>query len=440
MITRQDLKRLADELQAPVSDLLALAPPNDPFYQDTPGNRRNAQWFAHLWERFDYDQGIHLRRIHYQAISQDPPLEKPNGTLYENTTADWAFIQRASKAARYLGYVDPAAFVDRRNPDPHIVRWYGRLDQEPQLEIEGEWTFDFDIPTFPDPPRLTLLDYHAEQPYHLEVWAEKTTMDDILLPICHQYDVNLITGKGELSITAVVEFLHRANRAGRPAHIFYIADFDPAGHAMPVSIARKIEYLIHTQGIDRHITLHPLALTKAQVVDLKLPRTPIKPSDRRRPGFEDTFGKGAVELDALEALHPGRLSTILIDAILQYYDTGLESKLRQARRDLDRDLQNDQQDALGELKRDLQNLEARFDEITDQYQEDLEDLQKDLEQIKGQMLTRLHQVSQAFDLSQYPIPEGKEATPTPNRLYNSARTYRHQLRFYHAYRNGRKPS
>jgi hypothetical protein len=48
--------------------------------------------------------------------------------------------------------------------------------------------------------------------------------------------------------------------------------------------------------------LTPLALTLAQVQQYRLPRIPIKESDRRKPGFEDTYGEGAVELDALEAL------------------------------------------------------------------------------------------------------------------------------------------
>jgi hypothetical protein len=37
----------------------------------------------------------------------------------------------------------------------------------------------------------------------------------------------------------------------------------------------------------------------------RLPRTSIKPSELRKQRFEDTFGTGAVELDALETLHPG---------------------------------------------------------------------------------------------------------------------------------------
>jgi hypothetical protein len=48
------------------------------------------------------------------------------------------------------------------------------------------------------------------------------------------------------------------------------------------------------------IKLIPLALTRDQVITYQLPRIPIKESDGRRAGFEERYGAGAVELDALE--------------------------------------------------------------------------------------------------------------------------------------------
>ena len=115
---------------------------------------------------------------------------------------------QASKAARYLNLVDPAAFVDRRNPGPHIYRQYwGSYD--PWVDITGDWRGDFDVtlPEFPQLPDLELHGYKAEQPYHLEIWCEKTTMDDVLLPLCRRYGANLVTGAGELSITAAPDFV-----------------------------------------------------------------------------------------------------------------------------------------------------------------------------------------------------------------------------------------
>src|SRR2546430_12069918 len=50
----------------------------------------------------------------------------PRSTLFPYTTLFrsecWGILNLASKAARYLGLVDPAAFTDRRNPDPVVYR------------------------------------------------------------------------------------------------------------------------------------------------------------------------------------------------------------------------------------------------------------------------------------------------------------------------------
>ena len=70
---------------------------------------------------------------------------------------------------------------------------------------------------------------------------------------------------------------------------------------MPVAVAHQIEFWLqdYTPGAD--INLTPLALTRDQVITYQLPRIPIKESDARKAGFEERYGAGAVELDALEA-------------------------------------------------------------------------------------------------------------------------------------------
>ena len=80
-----EIKQLSKATGQRVTDLIALAPANDPFYTGTPNDWALGEWFAGLWRAFGYQQGVHLRRIHYQIISQDPPVGLPNGLLYENT-------------------------------------------------------------------------------------------------------------------------------------------------------------------------------------------------------------------------------------------------------------------------------------------------------------------------------------------------------------------
>jgi hypothetical protein len=57
-----------------------------------------------------------------------------------------------------------------------------------------------------------------------------------------------------------------------------------------------------------------------QCIEYGLPRTPIKETERRALRFEERFGEGATELDALEALHPGLLREIVLGEVRRYWN------------------------------------------------------------------------------------------------------------------------
>jgi hypothetical protein len=79
MMDYKTLKRLAKTLKRPVVSLVGLASYNDPFYCGAPFQVTQAKWFADLWEQFKYTSGVHLRHMHYQIISQSPPIKLVNG-------------------------------------------------------------------------------------------------------------------------------------------------------------------------------------------------------------------------------------------------------------------------------------------------------------------------------------------------------------------------
>jgi len=241
---------------------------------------------------------------------------KPNGGPYQNTQNDWNYLVQAAKFARYLGLVPIDNFVDRRNPEPHINASY-----HPHRNID-EILSGFDPERIAEEIVNRIHPYNPQRvlAYHLEIWAEKSTQNDVILPMAKNYKANVVTGLGELSITAVNQLTHRIQQAKKPVRVFYISDFDPAGETMPISVSRKIEYFVHSASNLKDIKLKPLMLTKRQCVDYQLPRTPIKESDRRKSGFEERHGEGATELDALEALHPGEMGNILQEAIGPYVD------------------------------------------------------------------------------------------------------------------------
>ncbi len=467
----ETIKELAKSSNLRVTDLIALAPANDPFYVGRPSEMEAAQWFSDLWQRFGYVRGVHLRRVHYQIVSQNSPVKRPDGKIYENTENCWDYLNNASKWARYLGLVPAAHFVDRRNPEAIInALWpkpgdFGYQDPTPNYEIEdfAVWS-DYQTPTLPelpdipaalpDLPRFYVQGYTgAQQAFHVEIWGEKTTMNDVLIPLCRRFRCNLITGAGELSITAVIEFLKRVRDADRPARILYVSDYDPAGMGMPISIARKIEFYQRSDGYgDLDIRLHPIALTTDQVERYNLPRVPVKDSDLRKAGWEASHGEGQVELDALEALHPGELLRIVQRAMLGYFDLGLDNRAWDARKVLSRAL-GDEVDrvrlAWGDEHNELiadytalwedfshtraafAELAARFQPQIDAYQERLADIVERASNLYKAVKEDLDEVE--VDMPDVPTPELPEESMAL--LYDSARDYVDQLIYYKSYRS-----
>lgn len=428
--TIKDLaKQIRDQhgLKCQVTDLIALAAQNDPFYVGTPTDLENGRWFAKLFQRFNYGHGVHLRRIHYQIISQEEPVLMPNGEPYENTLQCWNFLEVASKAARYLELVRPEMFVDRRNPDPYIFAEQDR--SYPRIDVEGLFkAWYLQPPGFPPPPGYDVRDYRGSQRYHLEIWVEKSTMNDVLLPLCQQYGVNLVTGVGEQSITSTVELVQRAVSLGKPVRVFYVSDFDPAGRSMPVAVARKTEFYLKKYAPSLDFRLFPVALSQEQCEEFELPRTPIKESERRKDRFEQVHGTGATELDALEALRPGQLHAILENHILCYYDSDLSERVQAARAYLEEALAERRAEVLDEHAEERNALRRQYSQLAEAFNRAVQPIAEAIELLYGQMERDL--AGRALDIDDYPVPEAAEGDEVGEGLFNSRREYLEQLYVY----------
>ncbi len=317
MIDYSLLKNLARKTGLPYRDLLALSPQNDPFYVGTPGQVEKGKWFEQIYSLMGRPKNCHTRRVHYWLVTTNA-IPKPDGKAYENTQNDWSLLCLAAKYARYLGLVPIENIIDRRNPEPKVNHqfWDDRDPEEVKRGIDEESIIDQIVGEF------VCYNPSKTQRYMIEVFCEKSTMNDVLEPVCERYGVNLVTGLGELSITSVYLLMKRVMLAKKPVRIFYISDFDPAGESMPLAVSRKIEYFVrqYQELEDKDICLYPLMLTSQQCADYSLPRTPIKETEKRKEKFEDKHGLGATELDALEALYPGKMREILETAIDPFFD------------------------------------------------------------------------------------------------------------------------
>jgi hypothetical protein len=384
-------------------DIVAQTLDTDPFFADQPGSRINgARWFAELWTRLDIPDGIHVRRLHYLFCSTAVVL--PNGVPYQNTLKDWQFLARASSDARYLNFVPAGAFIDRRAAEPIIYMPPNQTLQDPMKLVNNpllgaemeesvpmlNWSYSPSTMDCPDMPCVRIWGPGVSDPYAIELWAEKSTMNDVLLPLAERHRVGLVTGVGEMSITQCHTLVERARQHRKKTRILYISDHDPSGENMPVSVSRKIEFFMRRDGDDLDIRLHPLVLTPEQVQEYSLPRIPIKESHTARAGFENRHGDGGVELDALEALHPGVLRRIVEEAIVQYRRPvrlceqqirEKEDELREEIKDAEDDVIAENQASIDELSRDWDAMEEEISAIQDEIVEEIESAQSRIEEM-----------------------------------------------------------
>lgn len=408
MLDYTTLKRLAKDNHVRVTDLIALSPKNDPFYAGTPSARRDAEWFAEIWRRAGYDRtGAHLRKVHYWTLSHaeedftrlPPSDDYPAGRPYQNTQLCWGYLTQASKMARYLNLVDIEKVEDNKNPAPNVEAIYSRYSHVYHA---------VDLPNLDGTLDVNL--YGAgnsmAQPYHLEVWVEKSTMNSVLMPVMARFSANLVTFEGEASITSCLRLVQRVRESGfKPTRIFYVSDLDPAGNSMPVATARKIEYLLYRYGYEVDLELTPIALNVDQVLEYDLPSVPIKDSEVRAENFQRVYDGGAVELDALEALYPGELANIVTKALEPYYSEAAEEHAR----NVARQRREAVRDAVDQLKVDY----------PDEYE------------AAREFIERIRSIEDDLDDGDFMVERfDPEAEKTGEALFDSTRKYVEQIPFY----------
>jgi hypothetical protein len=377
---RRVLEDARRELRCGLNKLTVLSTQVDPYRLDTPAGHRDGAWLAEQLDRaVGAKRRIHWRGLHY-AIVAAGNIRKPNGEVYRNDDADWTWLANsAGKAARWLGYVDFERIVDNRNSDPVIHR-KARVAPETWVSIG----LDITIPDVDDvDPYAGVTGFEGRQPYALTIFGEKTSLEDVLLPIAGRFEADLYLPAGEISDS----LLHRTAKDGacdgRPMVVLVLADCDPAGHQMAVSIGRKLQALRDLRFPDLEFEVVPVALTVEQARELRLPSTPLKETERRADKWREAFGVEQTEIDALATLRPRVLEEIVTAAIAPYFDASLAARVSEARREwqsraqelLDGQIDGDALAAIRERAADcLAELEAEIDSINRQLRMTTDDL------------------------------------------------------------------
>jgi len=426
LLSYDRIKDLAAELHRPASTLIALAPRNDPF-SITESRRAGAQWFARVWKRLAIGSGVHLRRLHYAIISQSKPVKMSDGVPYKNTQSCWQDLIRTSNDARYLNFVPAEEFVDRRNDEPLIHL----SDECSKPSLNTNYTEPYVEPASAQMPLLPTLNLSRPtilQPYHLELWCEKTTANDVLHEVALTYGCNVVTGAGELSQTACVNLVQRAKHSDRPVRILYISDFDPAGQSMPVAVARKIEHRLYLKSLNLDIQVRPIALTLEQCQQYRLPRTPLKDTELRAAAFEDRYGEGATELDALEALHPGELQRIIEREVEKYFDRSLNGRVRETAAEVEHSILKINRRVHAEHRAEIKKLDAEFRRMVKEHARQIAQWRKRANPVWHAIADDLDQ--QAPNPQEIDWPQPVEGDEDDDPLFDSTRDYIEQIDRY----------
>lgn len=161
---------------------------------------------------------------------------------------------------------------------------------------------------------------------YVEIWLEKDALSGVVYQVTEEYDVGLHVARGFSSLTFLAESAEDIQAIGKPAFIYHLGDHDPSGR----SASDKIEETLREMAPDAEIHFERLAVTMEQIRSLNLPLRPTKRSDSRARSFEQRFGVGSVELDAI---HPNTLRAIAREAIERHLPRRELEILKAAERD-----------------------------------------------------------------------------------------------------------
>ncbi len=148
------------------------------------------------------------------------------------------------------------------------------------------------------------------QPLHLEVVAEKLTIQGIIRPVCGRYNIPYTIGRGYSSLPARYEIVKRFKQSGKDSLcLLVLGDFDPEGINIGESLLQSIREDFGVENVQAvRVGLNPEHIERFNIHN----DTEAKKKSARYISFVKRFGKRVYEL---EALSPEQLQMILSETI-----------------------------------------------------------------------------------------------------------------------------
>jgi hypothetical protein len=257
-------------------------------------------------------RGIHkstsIMRVNIYDIAQERQPITVRGIAYQ------LFVRGAieSMARKNVAKVSRVATQMREDGD---LPWEWIADETRRKEQVSTWQ---------DPQKFmaaALAQYRKNfwdhQPFHVEVWSEKSTVAGVLAPILNDYAIGFRVQHGFGSATSLHEAAQEsaAYESNYATQVLYVGDYDPSGLYMSeVDIPDRIE---RYEGC---VEVHRIALSESHCRVLDLPYFPVasKATDPRYKWWhEQGYGPRCWELDAMD---PRLLRNEVKEAIRRYVD------------------------------------------------------------------------------------------------------------------------
>jgi ParB-like chromosome segregation protein Spo0J len=247
---------------------------------------------------------LSVRQVHYRLLNDPPPRNTGQGSstgTYRNDVQSYKDLCDLLTRARLAGTAPWGAICDETRPISIWTKWpnVGKFVQEWTRDLFGEYR----------------RDYLQSQPAHIEIVAEKQTVQAIVERAAIKYHANVMVGRGFSSITARHDLVERFQASGKGKLILLVlSDFDPEGESIADTLTSSIrdEFGVHD------VQSHKVALTKKHVDEMSLPPGgKAKKTSSRYDSFVERFGDDVYEL---EALPPAQLEQLIVDVILAVVD------------------------------------------------------------------------------------------------------------------------
>ncbi len=262
---------------------------------------------------------LSVRQIHYNLLN-NPPLKharKPH-SLYCNDRKSYQALDELTVRARLTYEIPPEAIDDETRP---LEVW--SLHQEVQPFIQQE------VAQF-------LLNYRRDlmqsQPNHIEIVAEKLTVQSIVRPVAERYCIPYTIGRGFANLPVRQKMEERFLASGKEnLLLLFLADHDPDGEEIVHSFCRSMRddfFIENVQAVK-------VALTAEQVVSFDLQSDNISSAKTTSPNYARFAAKYGEAVYELEAASPQQLQDALqqaIDAVVdhQALDAEIEAEKKEA--------------------------------------------------------------------------------------------------------------